>query len=78
MADYRLAAARNYLSIAPASDFTKLLADVVSVADDFIATNLDENRSQITIEGGVYVSPADVDRLCPTCLSRAMNASGTP
>jgi hypothetical protein len=74
--DYRLTAARNYLATAPASDFSRLLADVMSVADDFMATDLDETRTQVTIEGGVYLSPADVHRLCPACLSRA-TASAT-
>jgi hypothetical protein len=69
--DYRLIAARNFLATAPETDFSRLLADVVSLADDFIATDLDETRTQVTYEGGVYLSPADVHRLCPECLSRA-------
>jgi hypothetical protein len=70
--DYRLTAARNFLATAPHSDFTKLLADVVDVADDFMATDLDESTSKVTIEGGVYLAPADIHRLCPSCLSRAI------
>jgi hypothetical protein len=69
--DYRLTAARNFLATAPDSDFTKLLAEVVDVADDFMATDLDEGTSKVTIEGGVYLAPADIRRLCPACLNRA-------
>jgi hypothetical protein len=69
--DYRLTAARNFLATAPDSHFTKLLADVVDVADDFMATDLDDSTSKVTIEGGVYLAPADIRQLCPACLSRA-------
>ena len=60
------------LATAPDSDLTKLLADVVEVADDFMATDPDESTSKVTIEGGVYLAPAEIRRLCPACLSRAI------
>jgi hypothetical protein len=69
--DFRLTTARNFLATAPESDFKKLLADVVDLADDYMATDLDETVSKVTTEGGVYLSPADFHRLCPTCLNRA-------
>jgi hypothetical protein len=74
MDDYRITAARNYVATAPDSDFRKLLADVLSVADDYVATDLNESVTQVTIEGGVYLSPADVANLCRTCLSRATSS----
>jgi hypothetical protein len=62
--DHRITAARNYLATAPASDFTKLLADVLDVADDFMATEPDPGTTQIIApDGAVYVAPADVHRL---------------
>jgi hypothetical protein len=69
--DYRLTAARNYLASAPPSDFQKLLADVLDVAQDFMDTELDQHVSQVLDEGGVYLCPSDVLRLCPECLTRA-------
>lgn len=68
--DYRMTAARNYLATAPESDFSKLLADVMDVADDYMATDLDEIVTQVTYDGRVHLSPADVASLCPACLSR--------
>lgn len=65
--DHRITAARNYLATAPDSDFSRLLADVVAVADDFQVTDLDENVTQVTYEGGMHLSPADVLRLCDEC-----------
>jgi hypothetical protein len=70
--DYRIRAARDFLATAPASDFTRLLADVVDVADDFHATDLDESVSKITSDGGIYIAPAEVSRLCPSCRTLAI------
>lgn len=70
-ADYRLTAARNFLATAPDSDFTKLLADLVDLADDCMTTDVDETVSKVMTEGGVYLSSDDFQRLCPTCLSLA-------
>lgn len=75
--DYRITAARNFLATAPSSDFTRLLADVVDVADDFHATDLDESRSKVTTDGGLYFAPADVCRLCPSCRTLAIRAVNT-
>jgi hypothetical protein len=37
-----------------------------------MATDLDESATKVTIEGGVCLAPADIHRLCPACLSRAI------
>jgi hypothetical protein len=64
--DHRVIAARNYLATAPPSDFRKLLADVVEVADDYAATEIDTGVSHvIDLDGAVYVAPGDVHRLPP-------------
>jgi hypothetical protein len=68
--DQRVAAARNYLATAPPTDFTKLLGDVVDVAQDFEDTELDQNVTQVLDEGGVYLAPGDFLDLCPACRSR--------
>lgn len=75
--DYRITAARNFLATAPPSDFTRLLADVVDVADDFQATDLDESVSKFTTGGGIYMAPADVSRLCPSCRTLAIKVVTT-
>jgi hypothetical protein len=64
--DQRVRAARNYLATAPATDFTKLLADVVDVADDYAATEIDTGVSHvIDLDGAVYIAAGDVYRLPP-------------
>lgn len=63
--DPRLTAARNFLATAPASDFTRLLAGVVGVADDYAATELDLDVTQVTHDGAVYIAASDVHRLPP-------------
>ena len=75
--DHRITAARNFLATAPTSDFTRLLADVVEVADDFQATDLQEEVSQVTTTGGLYLAPADVSHLCPACRARALEVVST-
>jgi hypothetical protein len=70
--DYRITAARNFLATSPESEFTRLLADVVEVADDFQATDLDVEISKITTDGGIYIAPKDVCRLCPSCRTLAV------
>jgi hypothetical protein len=70
--DYRITAARNFLATAPDSDVARLLADVLEVADDFQATDLDESVTKVTTEGGIYIAPADVSRLCPSCRTLAI------
>jgi hypothetical protein len=70
--DYRITAARNFLATAPPSDFTRLLADVVDVADDFQATDLDERVSKITTDGGIYLAPTEASRLCLSCRTLAI------
>jgi len=37
-----------------------------------MVTDLEESASKVTIEVGVYLAPADIHRLCPACLSRAI------
>ena len=75
--DYRITAARNFLATAPPSDFTRLLAEVVDVADDFQVTGLDESVSKITSDGGLYIAPTDVSRLCPSCRTLAIKVVTT-
>jgi hypothetical protein len=70
MSDYRLIAARNYLTASPPSDFRKLLAGVLDVVQDFVDTELDQRVSQVLDEGGVYLCPSDVLRLCTACRTR--------
>jgi hypothetical protein len=73
--DHRVIAARNYLATAPPSDFTKLLADVVDVADDYAATEIDTGVSHvIDLDGAVYVAPGDVHRL-PSDLIESLRPS---
>jgi hypothetical protein len=74
--DFRVTAARTHLQhaakpdelphsvlIREAIELRRLLAWMLEVADDFIATDLDETTSTVTTEGGVYLSPADVHHL---------------
>jgi hypothetical protein len=73
--DHRVIAARNYLATAPKDDFSKLLADVVDVADDYAATEIETGVSHvIDLDGAVYVAAGDVHHLAPefiASLSRA-------
>jgi hypothetical protein len=62
-ADRRVIAARNYLSTAPKDAFSKLLADVVAVCDDYEATEIDTGKSHASHDGAVYIASADVHRL---------------
>jgi hypothetical protein len=74
--DFRITAARTHLQhaakpdelphsvlIREAIELPRLLAWMLDVADDFMATDLDETTTSVTTEGGVYLSPADVNRL---------------
>ena len=70
MSDYRLAAAKKHLTTAPPSDFRELLADLVSLADDCVDTELDQGVIQALDDGGVYLCPSDVLRLCTACRTR--------
>jgi hypothetical protein len=76
--DYRITAARNFLATAPSTDFTKLLADVVAVADDFQVTDLDEQVTKMTTDGGIYIAPNDVCRFCPSCRTLAIRLVNVP
>jgi hypothetical protein len=77
MTDYRLAAAKNYLTTALPSDFRQLLADVVGLADDCMDTELDQRVTQALDDGGLYLCPSDVLSLCPECLGRAIESVTT-
>jgi hypothetical protein len=67
----------TFLATSPTTDFTKLLADVVEVADDFQATDLDERVTKITTDGGIYIAPNDVRRFCPSCRTLAISLVDT-
>jgi hypothetical protein len=81
--DFRIAHARQFLAAArgrkPAdllpddlvceiTELRRCLAWAIDVVDDFAATELDENVTQVTLWGGLYVAPADVAVLCGRCL----------
>jgi hypothetical protein len=61
------------------TEFCRVLGWALDVVDDFADTQLDEDVTQITFSGGVYVAPADVLALCGPCLNRLLpdEISGT-
>lgn len=61
------------------SELRRVLGWALDVVDDFADTQLDEDVTQVTLSGGVYVAPADVMALCGPCLNRLLpgEASGT-
>jgi hypothetical protein len=48
--------------------FRKYVRWLIDLADDAADTDIDEEVSQITIWGGVYIAPADTRKLCDGCL----------
>jgi hypothetical protein len=52
------------------AELRRCLGWVIDVVDDFADTELDENVTQVTFSGGLYIAPADVVGLCGGCLSR--------
>jgi hypothetical protein len=90
--DFRVARARRFLAdtrrrslvrhsrrelATESAELRQLLGWVLDVVDDYADTDLDPDVSQVTLWGGVYLAAADVSRLCPGCLHRTMNATGT-
>jgi hypothetical protein len=69
-ADVRVTAARDYLATAPPTDFTRLLAGVVDLAQDCMDMDIDQKVSQVLYEGGVYLAPLDLLHLCPVCFKQ--------
>ena len=61
------------------TEFRRVLGCALDVVDDYADTELDEDVTQVTHSGGVYLAPADVMALCGTCLNRLLpgEASGT-
>jgi hypothetical protein len=51
-----------------ATNFRKYFRWLIDVADDAADTDLDEEVSQVTIWGGVYIAPADTRKLCDECM----------
>ena len=50
------------------TNFRKYICWLIDLADDAADTDIDEEVSQITIWGGVYMAPADTRKLCDGCL----------
>jgi hypothetical protein len=50
------------------TNFRKYVRWLIDLADDAADTDIDEEVSQITIWGGVYIAPADTRKLCDGCL----------
>lgn len=42
---------------------------LIDLADDAADTEIEEEASQITIWGGVYIAPDDTSKLCDGCLA---------
>jgi hypothetical protein len=83
--DYRVVHARQFLTDARLCDPADLHLDdlvredaelrrclgwALDVVDDFADTEIDEEVSQVTLCGGLYIAPADVRELCARCMSR--------
>lgn len=49
--------------------FRKYVRWLIDLADDAADTEIQEEVSQITIWGGVYVAPDDTRELCDRCLA---------
>jgi hypothetical protein len=50
------------------TNFRKYVRWLIDLADDAADTEIDEEVSQVTIWGGVYIAPADMRKLCDGCL----------
>jgi hypothetical protein len=51
-----------------AASFRTYVRWLIDVADDAADTDIDEEASQVTTWGGVYIAPADTRKLCDRCL----------
>jgi hypothetical protein len=49
--------------------FRKYVRWLIDLADDAADTEIQEEVSQITIWGGVYIAPDDTRKLCDQCLA---------
>ena len=49
--------------------FRKYVRWLIDLADDAADTEIQEEVSQITIWGGVYIAPGDTRKLCDRCLA---------
>jgi hypothetical protein len=49
--------------------FRKYVRWLIDLADDAADTEIQEEVSQITIWGGVYIAPDDTGKLCDHCLA---------
>jgi hypothetical protein len=49
--------------------FRKYVRWLIDLADDAADTEIQEEVSQITIWGGVYIAPDDTSKLCDQCLA---------
>jgi hypothetical protein len=50
------------------ANFRKYVRWLIDVADDAADTDIDEEVSQVTLWGGVYIAPTDTRKLCDSCL----------
>jgi hypothetical protein len=50
------------------TNFRKYVRWLIDVADDAADTDIDEEVSQVTLWGGVYIAPTDTRKLCDSCL----------
>jgi hypothetical protein len=48
--------------------FRKYVRWLIDLADDAADTEIQEEVSQVTIWGGVYIAPGDTRKLCDRCL----------
>lgn len=55
------------------AELQRCLAWALDVIDDFADTRMDEEVTQLTLRGGVYIAPKDYGTLCSSC-KRAMLA----
>jgi hypothetical protein len=60
------------------TSFRRYVRWLIDVADDAADTDLDEEVSQDTLWGGVYIAPADTRKLCDNCMAVLDLVGDTP
>jgi hypothetical protein len=60
------------------AELRRYLGGAIGVADDWAATDRDDDVTKVVSCGGVYVAPADVLTLCGGCLSRLVGDQQRP
>lgn len=51
------------------AELRRCLAWALDVVDDFADTRMDEEVTQLTFRGGLYIAPGDYGTLCGSCKS---------